>query len=334
MKALRLVGQIARHVLKTLAYGWIFDFADIVKRLVEALHRFLAYMKLPHADRDEAHTKCDTIDNPAMHRPDPCIYSQEYLTKLGMAITWDNPDIAIRKGGVQVPEHALEPDTDYEIEATIWNNSYEAPAVGLKVAASFLSFGVATLSHPVGHTFVNLGVKGGVNHPALARMPWRTPAAPGHYCIQVNLDWIDDVNPGNNMGQNNVDLVQPQSPAVFHFTLRNNTGKADRFTFQVDTYTLPSLPACPTRIPPEDRSTPPERLRRIKAKHNRADFPVPPGWAVAITPPAISLAPGVEADIAVAITPPAGFVGTKQFNVNAAHSGIHAGGVSLVVSAP
>jgi hypothetical protein len=51
-----------------------------------------------------------------------------------------------------------------------------------------------------------MGVKGGTNHPALARMVWKTPPVPGHYCIQVVLKWIDDVNPENNLGQNNVDM--------------------------------------------------------------------------------------------------------------------------------
>jgi len=332
MNGLRFLLKVLLHVLRTLAYGWVLDLADIVKRLLEALKKLIAYLKLPHADRDEAHKGCDTIDNPAMHRPDPCIYSQEYLLKLGLPVTWDNPDIVIRKGGVPVPENALEPDTDYVIEATIWNNSYEAPAVGLSVGFSFLTFGVATVATAIGGTSVNLGVKGGVNHPALAHMPWRTPPTPGHYCLQVKLDWPDDVNPGNNVGQNNLDVVTPQSPAVFHFTLRNNIGKQDWFAFEVDTYTIPTLPECPTQIGPDDRGPFPERLRRIKARHDKSLFPVPAGWIVTITPPQVSLVPDAEVDITVSITPPAAFAGTKQFNVNANHGAGYAGGVSLIVS--
>jgi hypothetical protein len=273
------------------------------------------------------------INNPAFHRPDPCIYSQPYLLKLGLPVTWDNPDIVLRKGGIIVPEHDLQPDTDYEIEATVWNNSYEAPVVGLKVVFSFLSFGVATVANAIGTVFVNLGVKGGVNHPASAKVPWKTPPVPGHYCLQVKLVWFDDVNPENNLGQNNVDVAAALSPATFSFRLRNNTDRENLYRFQVDTYVIPSQDACKTAIPPEDRAPRVERLRRIRARHDRASFPVPVGWSIVITPAEVSLNPTDEVDIAVALTPPAGFTGTQPFNVNAMYGGKYAGGVSLVVTA-
>jgi hypothetical protein len=68
-------------------------------------------------------------------------------------------------------------------------------------------------------------------------------------------------------------------------------------------------------------------------KHDRALFPVPAGWSVVITPAEVSLNPNQELDIAVAITPPAGFTGTQPFNLNAIHGEKYAGGVSLVVTA-
>jgi hypothetical protein len=76
-----------------------------------------------------------------------------------------------------------------------------------------------------------------------------------------------------------------------------------------------------------------ERLRRIRARHDRAHFPVPPGWSVVITPAEVSVNPAAEVDIAVAITPPAGFTGRQPFNVNAMYGDKYAGGVSLVVDA-
>jgi hypothetical protein len=75
-------------------------------------------------------------------------------------------------------------------------------------------------------------------------------------------------------------------------------------------------------------------LRKVRARHNPANFPVPAGWDVAITPALVSLDPGHEAPITVAIAPPAGFTGRQPFNVNARHNRGHAGGVTLTVSAP
>ena len=140
-----------------------------------------------------------------------------------------------------VPEDALLPDTEYEIDATVWNNSYEAPAVGLKSVFSFLSFGVATVETAIGAAFVNLGVKGGVNHPAHAKIFLAHAGDAGHYCLKVALNWFDDANPANNIGQNNLNVVAPQSPAQFKFRLRNATDKEVRFRFEVDAYAIPNV---------------------------------------------------------------------------------------------
>lgn len=334
MNALRLIGQLLRSVAVTLAFGWARDLADLLGRLKTAARRLKATYKRPHADLDESGKPCDAFEHPAIHRPDPCIYSQEYLMSLGLAVTWDNPDIRLLRGGVQVPEYGLEPDTDYEVEATIWNNSYEAPAVGLPVNVSFLSFGVTTVSQPIGRTFVNLGVKGGVGHPAVARVPWRTPPTPGHYCLQVQADWVDDANPANNVGQNNVDVAHPQSPALFRFRVRNATGDVARFTFEVDTYAIPPPPTCPPTLPPEGRLPLAARLPALRQRHDRSQFPVPPGWQVFITPPELTLAIDAEDDVVVQIEPPSGFMGSQPFNVHARTVDRYVGGVSLTVTVP
>jgi hypothetical protein len=331
-RAFRLALSILLYLFHTLAYRWVLDLRDLLKRFWQAVKGLWVRLKNPDAGEHDADRDCSTVSAPAIHRPDPCIYSQQYLLSLGLSVTWDNPDIVIRRNGVIVAENDLLPDTDYEIEATVWNNSYEAPAVGLTVIFSYLSFGVGTVSTAIGSALVNLGVKGGPNHPAISRMPWRTPPVPGHYCLQVLLDWIDDANPRNNMGQNNLDVVAAHSPADFVFLLRNSLGRDSRFDFEADTYTIPQLPACPTEIAPEDRGTFPERLRRIRARHDRANFPVQPGWTVAIDPPQQSLAPGAEIEVHVRITPPDDFTGSKSFNVSATAEGRHAGGVSLIVN--
>lgn len=331
MKTLRFIAKVLLHLLKTLSFQWAVDGFDIVKRFVKALKGFCAYMKLPHAVQDQS-GNCQTINNPAFHRPDPCIYSQAYLLMLGLPVTWQNPDISLKRGGVVVSDTTLLPNTQYEVDATIWNNSYEAPAIGLRVDFSYLSFGIATTSTPIGTTFVNLGVKGGANYPALATMLWTTPPVPGHYCLQVKLTWIDDANPYNNLGQNNVEVVPAQSPAHFSFRLRNDTKKTNSYSFQVDTYSIPAVKTCVGTVTAKNRETFAERLRRIKVVHNRANFPVPPGWTVEITPAEVSLLPDEETEIDVSITPPDTFTGKLPFNVNAVYGETYAGGVSLFVT--
>ena len=91
----------------------------------------------------------------------------------GLVVTWDNPDIALYRNGALVPSSQLASDTEYEIVARIWNNSTDAPVAMLPVVFSYLSFGIATLSHPIGSDTVNLGVKGGQNHPAFGHVKWR-----------------------------------------------------------------------------------------------------------------------------------------------------------------
>lgn len=292
-----------------------------------------ARKKLSHFERSSRRTGCQPVRHPAFQRPDPLIYSQQYLQKLGLAVTWDNPDIILLKDGVVAPEGAVLPDTDYEIDATIWNNSYEAPAVGVGVEFAFYSFGAGAVLNPIGTKSVNLGVKGGANHPAHARIKWHTPAAPGHYCILVTLSWFDDLNPYNNVGQNNIDVVHPASPAVSTFQLRNDTGEPQRYHFAVDAYTLPTQPQC--RKPTDPRPTNDQRWNEIKARHRPADFPVPPGWTVVLTPPSPSLAAGDKIDVTVTITPPTGFTGRQAINVHALYGNNQpAGGATIYVEAP
>jgi hypothetical protein len=175
-------------------------------------------------------------------------------------------------------------------------------------------------------------VKGGAHHPAHARMKWHTPPA-GHYCILVTLSWPDDLNPDNNIGQNNVDVVTPQSPAVFRFALKNNTGKPQRYRFQTDTYTLPELKECRAKTAAAQNKD--AKWREIQALHNPANFPVPAGWTVATVPADLPLAPEAEAEVEVSITPPAGFTGRQAFNVNSLYGHAdYAGGVTVYVTAP
>jgi len=286
---------------------------------------------------------CVRLPPDTLLRPDPLLYSQYYLMAQGLAVTWDNPDIEIYRtvAGVPqlVPSHLLTQDTEYEVRVRVWNGSYSGPAPGLPVHLSFLTFGINTVSTAVGAAFVDLPVKGAPNHPVIAPFRWRTPAAPGHYCLQARLDWPDDANPDNNFGQENVNVGALHSPATFVFPVRNERLYQRRFTLAVDAYEIPPVLPCSryaATLPPRGPRT---RLQESRARweiargvHARDAFPVPPGWSVAIQPgEVVSLEPTEERTVTVTITAPDGFTGTKAFNVNAFEGDVLVGGVTLFV---
>jgi hypothetical protein len=264
----------------------------------------------------------------AYRQPDPLIYSQQYLQSLGLAVTWDNPDIHVEAAaapGTPVDSHALQADTDYLVVARIWNGATTAPAPGLPVKVSYLSFGIGTTRHDVGMTSVDLPVKGAVGCPATAVVPWHTPATPGHYCLQVELMWDDDANPVNNLGQHNTDVKPLNSPhAAFAVPLRNNTAQRARVVLRADAYRIPELTPCDEQ---GRQDNPQARLER----HRREAWAIPQGWRVDVQPSEASLAPGEQTTVTVDITAPDGFVGRQAVNVHADSGGELLGGVTLYV---
>ena len=76
----------------------------------------------------------------------------------------------------------------------------------MPVKFSFLRFGIGQAITAIGASHANLSVKGGSACPAYTRHPWTMPATPGHYCLQIELIWIDDGNPDNNLGQHDTEL--------------------------------------------------------------------------------------------------------------------------------
>ena len=337
MKFLRALLDFIGSILKTAIYDWVVQLRGVycvVREQCEIEHR---NSRLPVRLRRAAKQTCVPISDPAYKRPDPMIYSQYYLLKQGLAVTWDNPDIEVHQGAQVVPSHSLQPGTDYEVVARIWNNSTEAPVVGLPVQLSFLSFGVGTQSHFIGETHVNLGVKGGPNHPAFAAVPWKTPDKPGHYCLQIRLEWIDDLNPNNNLGQENTDVGKAHSPAAFEFQLRNDTRERQTYRFEVDTYDIPPLDPCSQRIKRQPNPPPrqePGTINFVPPKHDRSNFPIPANWEVTFSPTEPALGPGDEIAVHLLVTPPVDFQGRQNLNVNAFHNGILAGGITVAVERP
>lgn len=274
-------------------------------------------------ERKEYKGKCAPINSPVYYKPDPTIYSQHYLRKKGLAVTWDNPDIQLYKDGLPISSKALIPNTEYEIEARIWNASYEAPVVGMPVVFSFLDFGAGRISRNIGVTQISLGVMGGSDNPNFARMKWKTPSEVGHYCLQVKLNWEDDKNPENNLGQENTNVVRANSPAIFDFKVENGD-KRHKFFFEVDTYTIPEQQECNDKNPLTEKD--------VLEIHNKDNYPIPEGWNVEFTPSSFGLEPFEDKKIDVKITPPDDFFGTQPFNINVyTGDGNLTGGVTVYV---
>lgn len=300
--------------------------------LVNFLRQLCIQRRIPERIRRLSKDPCVSIQRPEIKRPDPLIYSQSYLMEQGLAVTWDNPDIELRRNGVSVPSEKLELNTDYEIIGRVWNNSTEAPVIQLPVAFSVLSFGVGTLEQPLGVSKVDLGVKGGSNHPAFATTSWRTPNTPGHYCLQAKLQWKDDLNQKNNLGQENTLVGVIGSPAKFQFSLRNNDSVARQFRFEIDSYTLPTPITCPQRDAPEQpQTTGLLRLQQVRERHDRQNFPLPEGWRVSFNTSQPLLQSGAEIVIDVSAEAPTGFRGRQPINVNVFHEEGFFGGVTLYV---
>ncbi len=272
-------------------------------------------------------------------RPDPLIYSQYFLMAQGLAVSWDNPDIWLTElpagDGSMAPvaSNALLPNHVYRVHARIHNGSTEAPAVGLPVIFSFLSFGIGITSTPFGLQLVTLPVKGASGEPTEAWHDWKTPAA-GHFCLQVGLFWPDDLNPANNLGQENVDVGKLNSPkAVFTFPLRNDAALRRRFRLEVDVYPSPRAPPCPPANGHLTRSAASAAGWQSRlAAHRRQAHPLPAGWSVTFAPAAeIDLGPGEQIDITATVLVPDPLPTPRPINVNAFADGLLAGGVTLYV---
>lgn len=343
MTALRRLRDALLLFLRILFVDWQSQspFVALVRDMCALLRRRLARRRLPERERKASDESCVTVPRGMVKHPDPLIYSQLELMRLGYAVTWNNPDVQLFRAGLPVSSWDLEPATEYEVVARVWNKSRDAPVIALPVIFSMLSFGIGARLDVIGvDSIPHLGVKGGPNSPAFARTTWTTPATAGHYCIQVFLDPADDADRGNNLGGENTLVGHPDSPAEFPFELRNDTRQNQTYRFELDTYEIPPVRDCsnPVEEPqPENRPEtdgprlPATSVRAVPAAHDRRNYPLPTGWSVDISPESPGLAPEESVTVRAVVTPPEGFVGRQAINVNAFHSLGPAGGVTFYV---
>lgn len=343
------VAAIGKVLIYLLTLLWVREPINLIRDLVEICRR-RKHLEDHRRGRDpHCPPKCGKITPDVYRRADPMIYSQKYLREQGLAVTWNNPDIQLFRDGAPVSSSVLDADTDYEIHATIWNNSTEAPAVGLGVDFFFHDFGIGPGPIVIGSDVVTLPVKGAPGHPALAKAVWHTPRGPGHYCLKVRLNWTDDANPKNNLGQENTNVGTASSPAVFKFPVVNEATIRRVLKLVADAYVIPPPIDCRKRPKKKDsdRQHPKLAVRAVtvpsteqdadwtfaRLRHGEANFPVPAGWSVEINPDSLNLAAGEAQQVSVSVTPPQDFSGQQTINVNALHGTDLVGGVTLFVNA-
>ncbi len=136
---MKKIGRFFSTAFSYLLYKWLMVIIDLIKKIFRARAVNKKEKEdIPRRIRKALKGDCVPIRHPNYHRPDPMIYSQFYLMKQGLAVTWDNPDIQLYQNGFTVPSHALQPDTEYELVARCWNLSYDAPVVGMPVRFTYL----------------------------------------------------------------------------------------------------------------------------------------------------------------------------------------------------
>lgn len=348
---LRALTGVPRRFLQILLFlltlQWLTDVIALIRRILQRQSRGEKLRDVRRGRPLRCSPRCVTIPPDVYKRADPMIYSQFYLMEQGLAVTWDNPDIQLYENGVPVPSASLKADTVYDVVATVYNNSTDAPAVGLPVEFAFQSFGVGAVLTPIGTNVIDLPVKGAPQHPARAKIPWRTPATPGHYCLKVRLVWPDDANPKNNLGQENTNVGIAASPAVFKFAVRNEDTIRKHTHMTADAYVIPRPLDCREKPSKQDSDrrhathrrqdvfVPPSEQEAdwtlARVRHGPAAFPIPARWSVDIQPVEFDLNPGAAQEVRVSIEPPGDFRGERSFNVNALQGTNLLGGVTLTV---
>jgi hypothetical protein len=343
--ALRLIRWFLRLIYGMLV-GALVDFIRLAVRWICAA---ITYCRVRDKGPREPHHRCITLPPELYQRPDPYLYSQSYLMALGIAVTWDNPDIWLERGGVQVNSYDLIGDTDYTVVVQIWNGSFFAPAPGLLVNLSARDFGVNGQEVSVGSAVTDLPVRAAPGHPAIVRIPWHTPPS-GHHCLQATLVWADDANAANNMGQENTDVrrVPAGHSARLTVPVRNTRPEAMALKLAVSGYEIPAQPL-PSRGKPERRmSTPGVRMRAIsrpgRATRDQVDaviqqnrigaFPPDPAWNAQLSETGMRLAPGETGTVDLTVVAPATApAGARQRFTLSAHDerGAVVGGVTLAV---
>jgi hypothetical protein len=325
------------HILREVPHS----FWALIQLIVRRLRRFCQ-----RREKGQQSLPCLPIPAGVWLQPDAYLYSQRYLMSLGMAVTWDNPDVQLTDmGGAVVGSHDLLPSTDYRITARIHNRSNNAPAPGMPVVFTMLSFGAGGGSTPIASDVINLPVRAAPGEPALARVVWKTPSTPGHYCIEIQAVWADDANPLDNIGQHNTQVrnVTHGQNVVLPIPVTNFLQGRGRLQARLDSYVLPDHPLTRREREPSRREREREGQKesdesfraRIVQANSPKGFPPPEAWGATLSSTEIDLRTDETTELEFRTTVPASAaVGSEQrFNVavSEATTGQTIGGVTIIL---
>jgi len=317
--------------LQLLLDGWriiIREIARIFAGLTACLRAWLA-----KRERDQPRPRkfenacCTDVPWDVRARPDPFIYSQQWLASRGLAVTWDNPDFRLVDvaTGLPVDRFSLVAGQTYRIEATIHNNSFMA-AIGTNVLFEVLRFGAGTgVIDNLGAVTIDVPGAGST----IAAVNWKTPATGGHNCLKVTIAHMDDANPFNNVGQHNTDIARPAgSSRMLPFHVGNHGISGKQYTLAMDAYRLPERPLSSESHRDRGSLT---HLRRLQRANDVRSFPVPESFGAKLSRTQIELTPGQEVEIEIELTPPPASSELHAVNVNVFEGEHLVGGVTAYV---
>ncbi len=192
--------------------------------------------------------RCAELPPHVKRKPDPCLYSQAWLTSQGLAVTWNNPDIWVTDlGGATVPSDQLQPGTSYLVHARIHDSSFD-PALATEIRCLYRPWSfnspdrVPVETNPDGsERIVVVHIAPWSSEVGVFR--WQTPAQGGHYCLQVECRHPDDKNPNNNLGQENTTVLATSAAAGMQIAdtldVFNAARVAQTFRVATDGYVVP-----------------------------------------------------------------------------------------------
>jgi hypothetical protein len=93
-----------------------------------------------------------------------------------------------------------------------------------------LRFDAGTVRNDIDEKYVDVAVKGSPLGPAQVDMPWTTLTA-GHHCLQVELKWIGDSYPRNNLRD-------------FHVPVAQYIAARSQVCASANSYAIPPKPPC------------------------------------------------------------------------------------------
>jgi hypothetical protein len=131
--------------------------------------------------------------------------------------TWDNPDIQLYdQNNNPVGSANLIVGNNYNVKMSFHNDTaFNAPQAD--VVLRWADFGMGSPWNHVGDAKLDVPPGG-----AVAEIPF-VPPITGHLCINAEIHHLEDINPNNNMAQENLHVGGTSSPAKVCFVLHNPT---------------------------------------------------------------------------------------------------------------